>query len=251
MALVAEPTAELSHLSKADGSATFSCHGFTVIAAVNGPIEAPRRDENAFEALVDVIVRPAAGVGGPAERQLESLLQSTLRQLIPIRNFPRCMIQLTLQIMETPENAYVNKKLLQAQLNLTVIPALLHASILGLLSAAVPLKAIATAVTLAVRAEAGGDDILVDPSMPDADKARSVHVLAFTSEDELLLAESAGSFSAAEWDRVVDAGQSMCCRGRDPGLDTDMSSGAPAMQSIKDFIRSIMEAKTSEDLHWK
>lgn len=34
------------------------------MAAVNGPVEAQRRDENAFEALVDVIVRPAAGVGG-------------------------------------------------------------------------------------------------------------------------------------------------------------------------------------------
>lgn len=64
MAPSAEPAAELSHLSKADGSATFSHGGFTVTAAVNGPIEAPRRDENAFEALVDVAIRPAAGVGG-------------------------------------------------------------------------------------------------------------------------------------------------------------------------------------------
>lgn len=60
----ATPAAELSQLSKADGSATFSCHGYTVTSAVNGPVEAQRRDENAFEALVDVNVRPAAGVGG-------------------------------------------------------------------------------------------------------------------------------------------------------------------------------------------
>ena len=59
-----EPAAELSHLSKADGSATFLHKGFTVIAAVNGPIEVQRRDENPFEAVVDVIVRPASGVGG-------------------------------------------------------------------------------------------------------------------------------------------------------------------------------------------
>jgi exosome complex component RRP46 len=64
MAPLAEPAAELSHLAKADGSATFSYGGYAVIAAVNGPVEAQRRDENAFEALVDVIVRPAAGVGG-------------------------------------------------------------------------------------------------------------------------------------------------------------------------------------------
>jgi len=64
MAPSAEPTAELSQLPKADGSATFSYSGYTVTAAVNGPLEAPRRDENPFEALVEVIVRPAAGVGG-------------------------------------------------------------------------------------------------------------------------------------------------------------------------------------------
>lgn len=61
---MAPPAAELSHLPKADGSANFSFGGYTVTAAVNGPVEAQRRDENPFEALVDVNVRPAAGVGG-------------------------------------------------------------------------------------------------------------------------------------------------------------------------------------------
>lgn len=64
MASLTQPAAELSHLTKADGSATFSYSGYTVIAAVNGPIEAQRRDENPFEAILDVNVRPAAGVGG-------------------------------------------------------------------------------------------------------------------------------------------------------------------------------------------
>lgn len=60
--------AELSHLPKADGSATFAYSGYTVTAVVNGPLEAQRRDENPFEALVDVNVRPAAGVGGKGTR---------------------------------------------------------------------------------------------------------------------------------------------------------------------------------------
>lgn len=53
---------------------------------------------------------------GTAERQLEAILQSALRQLIPVRDYPRCMIQITLQLVETPENAYVNAKVIQAQL---------------------------------------------------------------------------------------------------------------------------------------
>lgn len=64
MAPSLEPAAELSHLPKADGSAHFSYGGYAVVAVVNGPVEAQRRDEHPFEAHVDVIVRPAAGVGG-------------------------------------------------------------------------------------------------------------------------------------------------------------------------------------------
>ena len=54
----------LSSLHRADGSATYSGHGYTVLAAVNGPIEVQRRDELPEEAAVDVAVRPAAGAGG-------------------------------------------------------------------------------------------------------------------------------------------------------------------------------------------
>lgn len=59
-----EPAALVSHIPRADGSAIYSHAGYTVTASANGPIEAQRRDEDPYEALVDVIVRPAAGVGG-------------------------------------------------------------------------------------------------------------------------------------------------------------------------------------------
>jgi hypothetical protein len=64
-----EPAATLSHLYRADGSATFSQNGYTVIGAVNGPIEVQRRDELPEEAVVDVTVRPAAGVGGKTDQK--------------------------------------------------------------------------------------------------------------------------------------------------------------------------------------
>lgn len=60
----APPTAHLSHLNRADGSATYSAAGYSVVAAVNGPLEAQRRDELSEEAVVDVTVRPGTGVGG-------------------------------------------------------------------------------------------------------------------------------------------------------------------------------------------
>lgn len=51
---------------------------------------------------------------GTRERHLESLLQQSLRQLILVKNFPRCLIQVVLQITTTPANEYVNTKLVQA-----------------------------------------------------------------------------------------------------------------------------------------
>ncbi|KAI9171620.1 Exosome complex component RRP46 [Paramyrothecium foliicola] len=246
-----EPVAELSHLTKADGSATFSYSGYTVTAAVNGPVEAQRRDENPFEAVIDVNVRPAAGVGGTAERQLESIIQAALRQLVPIRNFPRTLIQVTLQILEVPQNVYTNAKILQAQLNLSIIPALLHAAILGFLTGAVPMKSIATAVTLAIPREGEGDAIILHPSPVEANQAKSVHVVGFTSDEELLLAESKGAFSPDEWDKVLQTGQRLCCRRQGAGLDETMGDGGIESASIADFMRAAMEAKSAADLHWK
>jgi exosome complex component RRP46 len=57
-------SATLGTLHRADGSATYSCNGFSVIGGVNGPVEVQRRDELPQEAVIDVVVRPVAGVGG-------------------------------------------------------------------------------------------------------------------------------------------------------------------------------------------
>lgn len=138
---VAAPEADLGVLPKADGSVTFKYAGYTITASVNGPIEAARRDEHPYNAHVDVIVRPAAGSGGrpfrilyePAcmskilssiltahmctgvrERHLESLLESSLSQIILVKDFPRCLVQIVLQIESAPANDYVNTKLVQA-----------------------------------------------------------------------------------------------------------------------------------------
>ncbi|KZL88147.1 exosome complex subunit rrp46 [Colletotrichum incanum] len=237
------PQARISHLPRADGSATFSRGGYCVVSSVNGPMEVQRRDENPFESVVDVIVRPAAGVGGTGERQLENMLQSALRQLIPIKNFPRCLIQITLQVTETPQNDYTNGKVVQAQSSLPLLPALFHSAILGLLSAAVPLKAIATCTTLAILEN--GSKIVVDPSPLEADQATSLHVLSFTSQDDLLLAESEGAFSITDWDKVVGTGQKVCSQHREAELGSAMNEDDQDATDMRQFIRTVMEARAA------
>lgn len=141
--------------------------------------------------------------------------------------------------------------------NLLSIPALLHAAVLGLLTAAVPLKYIATATVLAIPADNSGkkkSTTLVDPSPAEADGASSVHALGFTSDDELLLMESEGEFTVEEMKTVLATAERVCGQGaKDAGRDTTMGDGAVAEESggIKAFIRSVMETKTAADLHWK
>jgi exosome complex component RRP46 len=120
--IYAPPPTQLHPLSNPDGSATHTAHGYTVTAAVNGPIEVPARDALPDEAALEVTVRPAVGVGSkppppsfrdssnrltrrdtaPRERHLEILLARTLRPVVLARAFPRTLVQVTLQILRTP-----------------------------------------------------------------------------------------------------------------------------------------------------
>jgi len=119
-----------------------------------------------------------------------------------------------------------------------------------LLTAAIPLKSIATATTLAIPSSDDGS-ITVEPSARDAETANSLHVLGFTSGNELLLAESQGSFTVEEWDKVLEAGQRVCCQSQDQNFDTAMAGSGLESASIKAFLRSAMETKIAGDLHWK
>ena len=68
--------ASLSLLQRADGSAKCDYDGYSVVGAINGPIEVQRRDELPEEATIEVTVRPAVGVGSRSEPTREIILQS-------------------------------------------------------------------------------------------------------------------------------------------------------------------------------
>lgn len=66
-AIMVVPEVTLTHLNRADGSATYTHNGYSIIGAVNGPIEVLRKDEMPEEATIEVNVRPAVGVGSMAD----------------------------------------------------------------------------------------------------------------------------------------------------------------------------------------
>lgn len=93
----------LHPLNRADGSATYtSPNGYSIVAAVNGPVEVQRRDELPDEAYIEVNVRPHDGVGQVKERHLEAIIANTLCDVVFTQMFPRQMLQLTLQILKVP-----------------------------------------------------------------------------------------------------------------------------------------------------
>lgn len=89
---------------------------------------------------------------------------------------------------------------------------MLHAAIFALLDASIPLRAIAACVVVATPSEALGREPITTPSPDIMSKAKSLHLLGFTSNGSLLLAESEGEFTLNEWDAAVFAAHSMCCR---------------------------------------
>ncbi|CAK7265291.1 exosome non-catalytic core subunit rrp46 [Sporothrix epigloea] len=262
MAAMAEPVAILSPLSRADGSATYSHAGYTITASANGPIEVQRRDENPDEATVDVVIRPAAGVGGPSERHLDSVLKNTLQEIILVQEFPRCLIQIVLQVQSVPENDYVNTRLNVPGLNLGVLPALLQSAVLALLSASIPMRTTATAVSLAILPTASDSSetkIVTNFSPQDASLALSTHVLAFSAQgDKLLLAESEGGFTMSEWDEVLMEAKKICCQSglddenvSDNGMAVDHKANSNVGPDMRGFLRSAVQGKLEDALKWR
>ncbi|KAL1606382.1 exosome non-catalytic core subunit rrp46 [Paraconiothyrium brasiliense] len=247
------PEAILSHLHRADGSATYTHNGYCIIGAVNGPIEVLRRDEMPEEATVEVNVRPAVGVGSPKERQLETLLHNTLRSIILTRSIPRTLVQITLQVRTLPEEEISTG----VSPSLTLLPHLLHTSLLVLLSASIPLSTTLTAVLIALPSAntATASTQLLSPTAQELLRAkpiRSAHVFAFSGEGKLLLNESDGRFSYEEWDEAAEAAQEVCCKedggvGLGEGMEVDGREG----QNLDDWLRSVVRTKVGHEQRWK
>lgn len=94
--------------------------------------------------------------------------------------------------------------------------------------------------------------LVVDPTWLELDHALSVHALSFTSQNELLFAESEGDFSLDIWDQVCKTAQTVCCGSAGAeGIDTVLGEGQGNRPDLKQFFLSTMEAKVGADLYWQ
>lgn len=176
---------------------------------------------------------------GPKERHLESLTHSLLRHVILTHDHPRTLIQVTLQVASTPDD----ETLLRGSQALSLLPALLQAAMLSLLSASIPLAMTFNAALLAVTSSG---KILLDPEPKALVQAASTHVLAFSSHGDLILDESEGSFNIDLWDTVFEEAKRACCNAEEGDMDEDRQE-----PTIQTFVERVVDAKVDKDRSWK
>ena len=92
-----EVRCERGLLGRADGSASWSQLGTTVLAAVYGPLEAPTSKENAEQGVIEIIFKPRAGLSGSAERLHEAVIRQVVQAVVVATLHPRTLTQVTLQ----------------------------------------------------------------------------------------------------------------------------------------------------------
>ena len=130
-----------------------------------------------------------------------------------------------------------------------VLPALLQASVLALLSASLPLTMMLTSTTVAI----GIDNSLIhDPTLKQLQTATSVHVFAFSSRGDLVLVESEGKFSFHAWEEAANEAMHRC-RGNENKEDNvgDINMDTEDHTNLENFLKSIVEQKVRKDQAWK
>ncbi|KAI0614969.1 Rph RNase PH [Pyrenophora tritici-repentis] len=256
------PVVTLTHLNRADGSATYTHNGYSIIGAVNGPIEVQRRDELPEEAAIEVNVRPAMGVGSPRERHLETLVHNTLRSIILTPSIPRTLVQVTLQVRSLPEEDSTTG----VNTSLTLLPHLLHTSLLALLSASIPLRTTLTSVIIAQPASPSTNSFppLLSPTANELLRAkpiRAVHVFAFSGNRKMLMSENDGRFSYEEWAEACEMAETACCGDEEDDDDggVKLEAEGEAMdidaqaesENLDQWLRSVVRKKVEFEQRWK
>ena len=133
--------------------------------------------------------------------------------------------------------------------HLPILPALLQASMLALLSTSIPLTMVYTSALLAV--DLNGT-IIYEPSPKQIDTASSLHVLNISSNDRILVSESQGAFDLGTWESVVEEGIRIC-RGITKTKDRrdDVSMDSDENDDLESMLRRVVGGKVTKDHKWK
>jgi len=103
------------------------------------------------------------------------------------------------------------------------------------------------AVSVAI-SKAGG--LVNSPSPKALLEASSVHVFAFSSKGQLLLAESEGPFTMDAWNEAHDEAQQICCEAPAGQMETAMDEDGKS-QNLQAFMQQTIGDQVERSRRWK
>ena len=109
-----------------------------------------------------------------------------------------------------------------------------------------------TTLTAALIAVHSNGKLLPEPSSTELNQSTSIHVLAFSSQGNLLLVESEGDFSIESWEEVLEKA-SIMCHGKDDESsdDEDASMTSDENNTLEAILRTAIEEKVAKERRWK
>lgn len=84
------------------------------------------------------------------------------------------------------------------------------------------------------------------PTIKEINAAKSLHVLTYTSKNELLLAETEGRLGLDEWDVIEEKARIICMGDADVMVEEDKKE-----PSLQRELKSVVEEKITMDERWK
>ena len=166
-------------------------------------------------------------------------MTNTLRHIILTHLHPRTLIQITVQILSVPEDV----SLTRPSSHLPALPALLQSAVLALLSASIPLSQTLTSTLVSLDYD---NKPTVTPSAKQIAAAKSVHVFAFSSFGDVLVAESEGSFGVEDWEQACEEARRLCVKeGESVIMEED------GRVNLSDFVKGAVGGEVQKANAWR
>ena len=185
------------------------------------------------------------------DRHHETILHAALKSIILASSHPRSLIQITLQIISTPDNElYINGPPQPAS-QIDVLPSLLQAATLALLSASIPMTATLVATLLVIDWEG---QLIIEPNATSLRESKSGHVFAFDSRGGCVVMESEGEFGLEEWEEGYARARKICLgekEAQEQDADVEMGETGPEDDGLLGDLRRIIEVKVEKETRWK
>ena len=206
---------ELTCLHRADGSALWKAGATHVLAAVHGPL-APRQlsKEDSSKGLVNVLIKSSDNSDAMSlEREWETFLSQVLMACVNVAQYPRTVIQVVLQIIQTDGS---------------VLSCALHAAVAALLDAGIQMTSLPVATTCLLSSD--GMPMRLDPTTLEEKQSDSSVVVLVNDNlnpDEILACQTMGASMPLE------------------SLLTCLQAASRASPAVVAFWRLAVEQKTT------